>query len=198
MTTTFASETLATARRRAGLSQRALCRKSGVAQSTISSIEHGKLQPGLPVLDRLVRSCGAELVVSSRSLDGRWSAKDAALAARGWIDQGDEDSALRCGIQLRDDLRKASPERVIELMSEEPSATGLDKLDSMLAAVVEEACLANNLPSPDWATPPNRVLSEPTELWWLLPKARGRALSMTPPTFFSHGLIVSERDLASA
>lgn len=49
------------ARRAAGLSQRELARRSGVAQSAIARIERGQQVPRADTLDRLLQACGFEL-----------------------------------------------------------------------------------------------------------------------------------------
>lgn len=49
------------ARREAGLSQRALARRSGVPQSLISAYETGGRQPGADMLLRLLRATGHEV-----------------------------------------------------------------------------------------------------------------------------------------
>jgi transcriptional regulator with XRE-family HTH domain len=49
------------ARRRAGLSQRELARRSGVPQPSISRIERGLGSPTVDTLERLLRACGMEL-----------------------------------------------------------------------------------------------------------------------------------------
>ena|SRR5437660_9727796 len=49
------------ARRRAGLTQRELARRSGVPQPSISKIERGVTSPTVDTLERLIRSCGMEL-----------------------------------------------------------------------------------------------------------------------------------------
>ncbi len=51
------------ARRRAGLSQRALSQRAGVAQSTIARIEAGLVDPRASTLSRLLRACGYALEV---------------------------------------------------------------------------------------------------------------------------------------
>ena len=53
-----ASELLQEARRGAGLTQRELARRAGVAQPAISRIERGHLSPRVETLDRLLRACG--------------------------------------------------------------------------------------------------------------------------------------------
>ena|SRR5438067_2412661 len=49
------------ARRRAGLTQRELARRSGVPQPSISKIESGGASPTVDTLERLLRVCGMEL-----------------------------------------------------------------------------------------------------------------------------------------
>lgn len=49
------------ARRRSGLSQRALAAATGVSPSTIARIEKGRMEPTLALLTRLVDACGLEL-----------------------------------------------------------------------------------------------------------------------------------------
>jgi transcriptional regulator with XRE-family HTH domain len=51
------------ARARAGLSQRALARRAGVAQSEIARIEAGRQEPAYRRLERLVRAAGFDLRV---------------------------------------------------------------------------------------------------------------------------------------
>ena len=56
-----AAELSREARRRAGLSQVELGRRSGVAQSVVSAHESGARQPSAPMLIRLVNARGSEL-----------------------------------------------------------------------------------------------------------------------------------------
>jgi transcriptional regulator with XRE-family HTH domain len=45
------------ARRRAGMTQRALSAKSGIPQETIARIERGRVDPRVGTLDRLLEAC---------------------------------------------------------------------------------------------------------------------------------------------
>jgi len=54
------------ARRRAGVSQRALARTAGVPQPTVSRIERGRVAPRFDTLDRLLRECGGQLQLIDR------------------------------------------------------------------------------------------------------------------------------------
>jgi len=46
------------ARRRSGLTQRALAAKAGIPQETIARIERGRADPRAATLDRLLEACG--------------------------------------------------------------------------------------------------------------------------------------------
>lgn len=56
-----AARVLRQARRRAGLTQRALADKAGVPQSQIAKIESGAVVPRVDTLDRLLEACGEGL-----------------------------------------------------------------------------------------------------------------------------------------
>jgi transcriptional regulator with XRE-family HTH domain len=59
--TVNSGSTLALARRRAGLSQRALAEQVGVPQSVIARIERSGVVPRVDTLDRLLAGCGEAL-----------------------------------------------------------------------------------------------------------------------------------------
>ena len=61
-----AASILREARRAAGLSQRELARRAGVAQPVLSRIERGHASPRFGTLDRLLRECGKELQLVER------------------------------------------------------------------------------------------------------------------------------------
>lgn len=61
-----ASRALRWARLTAGLSQRALAKKSGFPQSTIARIETGAIDPRVGTLTRLLHACGFDLEVEPR------------------------------------------------------------------------------------------------------------------------------------
>ncbi len=58
------------ARRRAGLSQRELARRSGVTQPTVSRVESGRMSPTFDTLSALVEACGMQVAVVDRGSDG--------------------------------------------------------------------------------------------------------------------------------
>jgi len=52
---------LTRARKRAGITQAELARRAGTSQPVISAYEHGRRDPSIETLRRLVRAAGAEL-----------------------------------------------------------------------------------------------------------------------------------------
>ncbi len=60
------SELVRTARRRAGLTQRELADRAGTSQPAVARCERGGVIPTLASLNRLLRACSEELVLSSR------------------------------------------------------------------------------------------------------------------------------------
>jgi predicted transcriptional regulator len=58
------------ARRRAGLSQRALASAAGVPQSTVARIETGQLAPRTDTLERVLRASGHTLAIEASTGTG--------------------------------------------------------------------------------------------------------------------------------
>jgi transcriptional regulator with XRE-family HTH domain len=59
-----------TARRRAGLTQRELARRSGIPQPTISRIERGLMSPTFDTLLPLIRAAGMEIQIREPVSEG--------------------------------------------------------------------------------------------------------------------------------
>lgn len=76
MTSRTASLLVIEARRRAGLSQRALARRARTAQSVVARIECGTASPSLRTLERLLRGAGFAL---SATLTPRFRARSHML-----------------------------------------------------------------------------------------------------------------------
>ena len=75
---TTASALLQTARLEAGLSQRELAERAGVAQSEIARIEGGNREPSIPTLQKILAGAGLELRFRLAELDDH----DRVLEAR--------------------------------------------------------------------------------------------------------------------
>jgi predicted transcriptional regulator len=61
-----AARTLRDARRRAGLTQRALATRTRIPQPAIARIERGTVVPRVDTLDRLLAGCGEQLGIQRR------------------------------------------------------------------------------------------------------------------------------------
>ncbi len=81
------AEILRAARARAGLTQAALARRAGTSQATISAYEHGRKEPSVATLGRLLAAAGSRLTVAPGSnAVVRPTRQQLARAGRGLID----------------------------------------------------------------------------------------------------------------
>jgi transcriptional regulator with XRE-family HTH domain len=97
------SRTVREARQSAGLSQRAVAARAGIATRTVAGIESGEHRPSLRVLDAVLAACGLELTTQPqtraaspcrhlvehlrRSLSQRWGAAAAATGRAGELEE---------------------------------------------------------------------------------------------------------------
>ncbi|MGH3392645.1 MAG: hypothetical protein ACRDOO_27575 [Actinomadura sp.] len=81
------------------------------------------------------------------------------------------------------------------LLQEEPTSTGDEQWDALLAALAEHLAAQHDLAPPAWAE--SRVLRRP---WFpaQLPSQRAEALVWAPAAFRKHGVYLSARDLEAA
>jgi transcriptional regulator with XRE-family HTH domain len=66
---TLASALVVQARQRAGLTQVELARRAATSRSAISAIEHGKRDPGLAGLQKILRAAGFDLLTALAAHD---------------------------------------------------------------------------------------------------------------------------------
>jgi transcriptional regulator with XRE-family HTH domain len=79
---TMSGQLLREARRRAGMTQRAVAARAGVTQPTVARIESGDVQPSLERLLELVRACGLDLDLRVTTLDeDAWTMVERGAAA---------------------------------------------------------------------------------------------------------------------
>jgi transcriptional regulator with XRE-family HTH domain len=95
---TISGQLLREARRRAGMTQRAVADRAGVSQPTVARVESGEVVPSLEKLLGLVRACGLDLSIRVTDLD-----EDAwAMVERGAAATPDERlDRLLAGLELR-------------------------------------------------------------------------------------------------
>ena len=114
------------ARQRSGLSQAELARRAGVAQPVISAYETGRREPGLPMLDKLVRASGHDLLVE-------------VVARPSGLELPDSPVGLRLRRQRRAILDAAGRRRVSNVRVFGSVARGDDDEDSDVDLLVDLA-----------------------------------------------------------
>lgn len=183
-------------RHKAGLTQRALAQRAGVAQTEVARIESGKVQPSLVHLGRLLDAIGVEVDVDVRLVDHRLSAVDAARTISDELARGSEARAFRSALVLADDLHSVTPARLVELVEEAPPTVGDDRYDALLAAVVDDAVSSLGVPAPAWTAEPWRS----TQGWLVsgMDELRQVALTESPSAYRRHGVLVVAEDLSRA
>lgn len=68
-----AAMSIRSARRRSGLSLRALADRAGTSHSTLAAYESGRVVPRVDTLDRILRAAGfASTIVLDRRIDATW------------------------------------------------------------------------------------------------------------------------------
>ena len=78
----MSGQLLREARRRAGMTQRAVAARAGVTQPTVARIESGDVHPSLERLLELVRACGFDLDIRVTTLDeDAWTMVERGAAA---------------------------------------------------------------------------------------------------------------------
>jgi transcriptional regulator with XRE-family HTH domain len=97
------------ARRRAGLTQRALEAKAGIPQETIARIERGRVDPRVGTLERLLEACGFGLESMPRlgiGIDRPQIQERLALGPARRLERAAEED--RMFIELRRTLRRVA------------------------------------------------------------------------------------------
>lgn len=105
--TSLPSSLLRTARRLAGLSQRALAQRSGRCQSVVANIERGRTSPSWRTLEQLVEAAGFRVRATLRDRNESGRRRDPVV------------EAYRRGLDLtllRRNLRRSPEERIVAAM----------------------------------------------------------------------------------
>jgi hypothetical protein len=97
--------------------------------------------------------------------------------------------------EFLEEYRWEPVERQPVLLKDEPSPTGGEQWDALLAAIAEHLAARLDQAPPEWSRP--RVLATP---WFpsSLPSKRMEALVWAPAAFRKHGVYLSARDLEAA
>lgn len=186
-------ELLRVAREVAGISQRALAAKSGVAQPRIAEIEADAHDTTVSRLEQLLAPLGVRLALlpgNSRPIC------DAAVDISEALANEHQDLAWRHFLQLSNDLVAAPADVRVALCVMEPAPTGDQRYDALLAGLAEYRLSQDGLPIPGWVQEDERVLGTPWDVEQSK-RLRDRARASTPRAFSNHGVYLAESELSS-
>lgn len=149
------------ARKRKGLTVRALSELGGTSPAAISQIEHGARGVSVERIESLLQKTRSRLLVLPTNA---LTVSEVSESFRQLFSQGDDQGAFRELISYSDSLRKQEPGVLAALTIIEPETSGNDLYDSALAALVEYWLVKKSLPIPHWLEEIRYVLPERTHL----------------------------------
>ena len=188
--TQVAAQLVRTARRGAGLSQRALAGRARVSGSAVADVERSAHDPGSESLERLLEAVGHRLCALPTT----------SYPVAAWADfvyrelrseRRSHAVAFRALIGLSDELAAATKPLRVALCVAVPAPCGDERYDAAIAGLVEHYLNKDRLPVPDWVGQPGRILAEP----WRASPYTDR--SEVPKALVRHGVWLAEADLAS-
>jgi transcriptional regulator with XRE-family HTH domain len=180
------------ARQAADITQLEVAQRAETTQPAVAAYESGARAPSLTTLVRLLGACehDVEVVAHPRMRRGAASLAELSQTIEQDLEDDREQDALRLLFGFADDFRGSSRPGAIELIAEEPAATGDSRFDAMLAGVAEFFAAERGVPRPGWVDQPERFV-EP--LWFVSsrPEFDAYTLANTPATFMRHGVLVA-------
>lgn len=195
-----AAEQIKRIRARERLSQYELARRSGIAQSTISRIESGDLDPSWSTMSALLEGAGWSAELERTGAAALIPTTALRRGIRNALARGDETSALR-------DLAEATG-RILhsgragylpEWAMAEPESTGDRKWDTILATALAYAASKVGVAPKPWM-----LQAEPLDTEVVLgsadptPAYRAVIRDQTPSIFREKNIVCRERDWAIA
>jgi transcriptional regulator with XRE-family HTH domain len=177
------------ARRKAGLSCRALAERAGVTASSISRIEDGQMDPTYTMLVRVLGAAGQELQATCFDLGDTPSLARLVDAWRPGPTRPTFDWTRLRGFL---DWVRLHPEHIEAAIATPPARTGTP-LDVLLAGMAEKLADDAGVARPRWAAAVP-VLSEPWEPPGT-PRMMAAATQATPEQLRRRNLFIAEADL---
>jgi transcriptional regulator with XRE-family HTH domain len=190
-------EVLRRARREAGLSQRALAARAGVAQTTVARTESGRISPTWETLTRMLHAAGvsAEITTGPGPHPAHVTCREAGHRVADALSRGDEPEAWRHVMQLLDDVR--GDPTPAALLADRPPPTGVRRWDALLAATAAHLAHEGDVYPAAWTHDPRYVLDE----WWFpsgIESLHAMALVQSPAQFRVRGIFLLDGALDRA
>lgn len=179
-------------RREAGLTLRSVARAAGTSESNVSAYERGAKPPRPVTLHRLdaVVAAGAGSPIHRRSLV---TVPAAAAALRAGLKAGwPTADLLRLVREMRSNARFVNTRRDRAAFFAEPSTTGDQRWDAMLAGSVEDLALRQGFAPPPWCA------GHALPTFWFVgsaPSLHAYAFARSPFPLHVRGVMVDPGDL---
>lgn len=176
---------VASARQAAGLSMHALAARADVAYSTVSRIEHGRMDPTCGMLAKLLAAAGQELKLSSSPS----AAPQLADLVDAWhTDRTGQDRPEWTRLRAFVDHLALNPDQTGPATLRRPEPSGSALMDNLLAAMADKLSDDAGLPRPGW-TRRVAALKQP----WITegtPRMQAAAHQSAPEQFLARGIVV--------
>lgn len=186
----WAGDLVRDAREASGLTQVDVARRAGVPQSLVSAYETHRKQPTLPTLCRLLSAAGVEPHIQLRPLrvDRSYQPMTVTDLARAIATTDDGEDGWRLVWEFCTEYghERLSVRRA--LVADEPPPTGDEKMDVVLAALVDHLEHLNRVRPPGWVT--SRILDEPWYPFARSEEMRELARDEAPAAFRARNVMV--------
>ncbi len=182
-------------RRAAGLTLKQVARSSGTTESNVAAYERGTKTPNAITLERLLAAINAGPASPVHANSLMTVAATASAMREGLRDGRPTVDLLRLVRQMVSDSKwlRDQPDR--EAFFAQPSTTGDQRWDAMLAGVAEHINITQGRPAPSWTTRAG------LDHFWFLgsdPAFDAISFASTPASLRIRGVIVDSRALESA
>ncbi len=174
------------AKESSGRSYRSLAADAGVAVSTITRIESGRIQPTVEVLERVFAACGYELDLVGLPCGARLGPRLGDLVDA-WDRSGGEWRLEWVRWRAWTDRLALHPDRIPEAIYSAPGPSGHRVVDALIAAVAEKLADDAGLSRPSWTV----GVAGADPVWEPPARRRGRI----DPRFAERGLMVDAESL---
>lgn len=178
-----------------GLSLRTLAKRSGVAHSNISAIEHGRRIPTTATIEQLAHTLGVTFIAVPAAAQHTAESTSAVIVEA--ANYGQHGSAYRRFLQFSDDLGRLDPTTRVIVTASAPAPSTHRWVDAV-AALAEYRLTEVGAPLPTWV---RNTAGYPEAPWepqrseLLLPKISDPSNVAEP--FLRRGVLIEESELAS-
>ncbi|MGJ8720446.1 MAG: helix-turn-helix domain-containing protein [Salinibacterium amurskyense] len=197
----LAAETIRTARTRAGISQAALARRAGIAQSTISRIEHEEIDPTWATMQSLLAATGWAINPQPTATAQLLSPETVSRAMARSLRKADSESAIRDLTEGVGRLIRAGEagENVPEWAIAKPSKPiGIPLWDTFLATAFAYGLERASLTPPQWMLDAPSLPHETSPGDDPGPEFRQWLRARTPSVFLNKNILSRAEDWAIA